>query len=78
MSLSVNDSKENVLQNRRYFFTRLGLSDSSVATQKQIHGDHVTFIDEGVNCGESDAMITDKTNLGLAISSADCPAIFIL
>ena len=78
MSLSVNDSKENVLQNRRYFFTRLGLSDLSVATQKQIHGDHVTFIDEGVNCGESDAMITDKANLGLAISSADCPAIFHL
>jgi len=77
MSLSVKDSKENVLHNRRYFFTRLGLSDSSVATQKQIHGDHVTFIDKGVNCGESDAMITDKPNLGLAISSADCPAIFL-
>ena len=77
MSLSVKDSKENVLQNRRLFFTRLGLSDLSVATQKQIHGDHVTFIDEGVNCGESDSMITDKANLGLAISSADCPAIFI-
>ena len=77
MSLSVNDSKENVLHNRRYFFSRLGLSDSSVATQKQVHADHVTFIDEGVNCGESDAMITDMTNLGLAISSADCPAIFL-
>jgi len=77
MSLSVHDSKENVLQNRRYFFSRLGLSDSSVATQKQVHGDHVTLIDEGINCGESDAMITDKINLGLAISSADCPAIFL-
>ena len=77
MSLSVLDSRENVLQNRRLFFTRLGLSDSSVATQKQVHGDHVTFIDEGINCGESDAMITDKPNLGLAISSADCPAIFL-
>jgi len=77
MSFSVKDRRENVLHNRRYFFSRLGLSDSSVATQKQIHGDHVTFIDEGVNCGESDAMITDKINLGLAISSADCPAIFL-
>lgn len=77
MSLSVKDSRENVLQNRRYFFSRLGLSDLSVATQKQIHGDHITFINDGVNCGESDAMITDKTNLGLAISSADCPAIFL-
>lgn len=77
MSLSVQDSRENVLQNRRVFFSRLGLSESSVATQNQIHGDNITFIDEGVNCGESDAMITDKPNLGLAISSADCPAIFL-
>ncbi len=29
------------------------------------------------NCGESDALITTKNNLGLAISTADCPAIFI-
>src|SRR4030067_533710 len=77
MSLSVQDLRNNVLQNRKYFFMRLGLSDSRVATQKQIHGDNITFIDEGVNCGESDAMITDKPNLGLAISSADCPAIFL-
>jgi YfiH family protein len=77
MSFSVQDSRELVLQNRKYFFRRLGLSDSIVATQKQVHGDKVTFIDEGINCGESDAMITDKPNLGLAISSADCPAIFL-
>lgn len=77
MSLSVQDSQELVLKNRKYFFNRLGLSDSTVATQKQVHGDKVTFIDEGINCGESDAMITNKPNLGLAISSADCPAIFL-
>lgn len=77
MSLSVQDSRENVLENRRNFFRRLGLSESNVATQKQIHGDNIIFIDERVNCGESDAMITDKPNLGLAISSADCPAIFL-
>lgn len=77
MSLSVQDSQELVQQNRKYFFRRLGLSDSTIATQKQVHGDKVTFIDEGINCGESDAMITDKPNLGLAISSADCPAIFL-
>jgi YfiH family protein len=77
MSLSVNDSKQKVFQNRSYFYKRLGLNDSTVATQKQVHGDRVTFIDEGINCGESDAMITDKSNLGLAISSADCPAVFL-
>ena len=59
------------------FLSRLGLSESTVATQNQVHGDTITFVDEGINCGESDAMITNKPNLGLAISSADCPAIFL-
>jgi YfiH family protein len=77
MSLSVQDSKENVFENRRYFFNRLGLSELSVAIQKQIHGDNITYVDNGGMCGEYDAMITDKPNLGLAISSADCPAIFL-
>lgn len=77
MSLSVQDSQENVHSNRKYFFNRLGLSESTVATQKQIHGDKVSFIDESINCEESDAMITSKPGLGLAISSADCPAIFL-
>lgn len=77
MSLSVGDLKESVLQNRKHFFKRLGLNELFVATQKQVHGDKISFIDEGTNCGESDAMITDKKNIGLAVSSADCPAIFL-
>lgn len=77
LSHSVGDVKEVVLQNRKIFFRKLGLSEKTVATQKQIHGDGVQFIEEGTYCSESDAMITDKLNLGLAISSADCPAIFI-
>ena len=77
MSLSVQDSREKVLENRRYFFKRLGLSESNIAMQKQVHGDTIIFIGEGGNCGESDAMITDRPNLGLVISSADCPVIFL-
>lgn len=77
MSFSVQDSKENVLENRKSFFKRLGLGKNSVATQKQVHGDNVTYVESGINCGESDAMITDKPDIGLAISSADCPAIFL-
>jgi len=77
MSLSVQDSRTNVLQNRRFFFKKLDLSETSTATQTQIHGDNVTFIDKGGNCGESDALVTDKPNIGLTISSADCPAIFL-
>jgi hypothetical protein len=77
MSLSVNDSKAVVKSNRKYFFRKLGLSESSVALQHQVHGDIVTYINDGNYCGESDAMLTQTPNLGLAISSADCPAVFL-
>lgn len=77
MSFDVGDSSEIVLQNRKFFFKRLELTQETIATQKQVHGDVVSFVESAISCGESDAMITNKPNVGLAISSADCPAIFI-
>jgi YfiH family protein len=48
-----------------------------VSYQKQVHEDKINIVDTCGSCGESDALITKAKNLGLAISSADCPAIFI-
>ena len=77
MSFNVGDDRESVNKNRSAFFNELGLNNENVAFQKQVHGDGIKIISEGGNCGESDAMITSETGLGLGISSADCTAIFI-
>ena len=77
VSFSVNDDPVKVQENRAEFFGALGLSEDSVAYQKQVHGDKITYVRNSGNCGQSDAMITDKTDLGLAVSTADCAAIFI-
>ena len=77
MSYNVGDKKENVDRNRENFFKELGLTNSNVAFQKHVHEDNITIVENDGNCGESDALITTKNNLGLAISTADCPAIFI-
>lgn len=77
LSYSVGDDKEKVSRNRSMFFNELGLNEKVVAYQKQVHEDKINFVDSYGSCGESDALITEKKNLGLAISSADCPAIFI-
>jgi len=77
MSYNIGDKRENVVQNRAKFFEQLGLTNKSVAYQKQVHEDKISVIENDGNCGESDALITTKKNLGLAISTADCPAIFI-
>lgn len=77
MSYSVGDKKEIVDSNRKNFFAELDLRVNDVSFQKQVHEDNIQEANTFGNCGECDALITTKKNLGLAISSADCPAIFI-
>ena len=77
LSYSVGDEKEIVDSNRKLFFRELGLNEKMVSYQKQIHEDKISTVNSSGSCGESDALITTTKNLGLAISSADCPAIFI-
>lgn len=77
MSYSVGDNKEIVDDNRKKFFGKLGLDEKMASYQKQVHGDVIRKVESFGNCGESDALITTQKNLGLVISSADCPAIFI-
>ena len=77
LSYSVGDEKGNVDQNRKMFFEKVGLSTETVSYQKQIHEDFIQEVKGAGNCGESDGLITTSRNLGLSISSADCPAVFI-
>lgn len=77
LSYSVGDEKEIVDSNRKLFFRELGLNEKMVSYQKQVHEDKISTVNSSGSCGESDALITKTKNLGLAISSADCPAIFI-
>ncbi len=77
LSYSVGDEKEIVDSNRKLFFRELGLNEKMVSYQKQVHEDKINTVSSFGSCGESDALITTSKNLGLAISSADCPAIFI-
>lgn len=77
LSYSVGDAKDIVDNNRNIFFDALGLKIENVGYQRQIHSDIVQIIGCGGDNGASDALITDKKNLGLAIAVADCTPIFI-
>ncbi|MCU7495852.1 MAG: peptidoglycan editing factor PgeF [Ignavibacteria bacterium] len=77
MSLSVGDDPKRVKDSRREFFQALNLSEKSVALQKQTHSDICTYTQKAGMCGESDALLTDKKNLGLAVSVADCTPVFL-
>lgn len=77
MSLSVGDDKNLVEQNRIEFYKELGLDPDNIVYQKQIHTDNIKYVDKAGFAGESDALITDKPNLGLVVGTADCTPIFI-
>ena len=77
LSFSVGDHNSIVESNRSSFFKTIGLDDNSVAFQKQTHSDIIKIVDSPGNNGESDALITNKKHLGLAITIADCTPIFI-
>jgi len=75
LSLSVGDDPAIVKVNREAFFNSLNVKN--VALQSQIHSDIVKIVHKSGVSGESDAMITSLTGLGLAVSAADCGNIYI-
>ncbi|HVO75460.1 MAG TPA: peptidoglycan editing factor PgeF [Ignavibacteriaceae bacterium] len=77
LSFSVGDDINIVKENRRLFFQSLGLAENQIITQKQIHSDIIRLAEKRNSNSESDALITDKNNFGLAVSAADCAPIFL-
>lgn len=77
MSSKIGDEVERVESNRRLFFETLGLSIENVAHQNQIHSNIIKETGYGGNVGESDAIITPRKGIGIAISAADCTTIYI-
>ncbi|MFH0736491.1 MAG: peptidoglycan editing factor PgeF [bacterium] len=76
-SKSVDDDEIIVEENRNVFYRHFGLLPSLIALQKQEHTDTITIVEKPGFVGESDALITNKPNIGLVISTADCGNIFI-
>ncbi|WP_337865141.1 peptidoglycan editing factor PgeF [Ignavibacterium sp.] len=77
LSLSVGDDENIVHENREAFFHQFGLSSDKIAFQKQSHSNIVTIVQSPGVCVESDSMITDRENLGLVISAADCTSVYV-
>lgn len=77
LSYSIGDEPGLVEHNRKLFLNAIGLDINSVAFQNQIHSGIIKIVGSAGNNGESDALITNKKNLGLGIIVADCTPIFI-
>jgi YfiH family protein len=79
-SLSGNDVRENVLENRARVARSLGALPQSLVGVTQVHGAAVATVTEAWPVGEgprADAMVTNRPGIALGIITADCaPVLF--
>lgn len=76
-SFSVGDNPENVKMNRKVLFGELKINPDRVTYQRQIHSANIHYSEVPYFFRDSDALYTDKKNIYLGISIADCVPIFI-
>jgi YfiH family protein len=77
LSFNVQDEEANVRENRRRFFSALGIDESQVAFTRQQHTtDILTVTAPGTN-DTCDALVTAGTGIFLAISVADCTPVML-
>jgi polyphenol oxidase len=87
---SVGDDPTAVAENRQRFFGAFGIRGERVVRVRQVHGDGVLVVDEGLTrrAGfpgclvdervERDGLVTRLPGLALVISTADCVPILIV
>lgn len=66
----LEDTSENILHNRTIALKKLGYNLQQLCYLKQVHGNKVNLAQPGRQ--EGDALVSDKKNMLLAVSIADC------
>jgi len=77
LGLNTEDAEEYVEQNRKLFFSSLGIDESNLASSYQVHGNEILIAHEAQRATGYDAVITNKANLFVAVTIADCTPVLI-
>jgi hypothetical protein len=77
LGINTNDHRENVVENRRVFFEKLGISEAQFASSYQVHGDNIQVVSEPGRAEGYDALITNQRNVFVGVTVADCTPILI-
>jgi YfiH family protein len=80
LSLSSTPNKTLVLENRRQLASAMGLSEQKLYFPSQVHKTNIVNVTSATNVSdvrETDALITNKNGLCIAVMSADCVPILL-
>jgi polyphenol oxidase len=77
LSFNVGDDPGAVQRNREKFFGLLDINPSEIAFPMQCHTSSVRYITQPGKFPETDALVTDKPGVYLAITVADCVPVFL-
>lgn len=77
LSFSVGDDEASVRENRRRFFSALGIPVDSLAIPRQVHSAVVARVDAPGPVAETDALVTDTPGLYLCVTVADCVPVLL-
>ncbi|MCV7433018.1 peptidoglycan editing factor PgeF [Mycolicibacterium bacteremicum] len=75
----VGDDPAAVAANRRRLAAALGLAEDAVVWMNQTHSDHVVVVDgsRATAVDDTDALVTTRRGLALAVVSADCVPVLL-
>jgi len=78
LGLGTDDAKDRVIENRSRLFDALKIDPSTLVRQQQVHGANIVYAQEpGLN-ENTDACFTDRKNIYLVVTAADCVPILLV
>ncbi len=77
LGFSTNDSKKDVIENRKIFFYNIDISENKIAWVHQVHGNNIIIAEKCGNLGIGDGLITETSDIFLCGTYADCASILV-
>lgn len=74
---NTNDDINDIEKNKEIFASQIGIKLNEIVRAKQTHSDNILIAKEAGYFEGYDSIVTDKSNLFLAVSTADCVPILI-
>lgn len=77
LSFSVGDDEASVNENRRRFFSSLGIPVEGLAIPRQVHSATVARVGAPGAVAETDALVTNSPGVYLCVTIADCVPVLL-